>query len=166
MKKIFIRSPYFIEIDEEAQTTGKVELYIWNKESTKPSVPTYTLTKTVPSTNQNKLDWNLSNYAKEFIKPVAPVVVESPVEESDKTWCYMQIISYSDEWCDGHKNWNNVSSRTKRAMGLHHQFDGEFWMEFFADFCKEFEEVSHLFADFCKEFEEVSGLLADFCSKI
>lgn len=97
MKKIFIRSPYFIEIDEEAQTTAKIELYIWNKESTKPSVPTYTLTKTVPSTNQNKLDWNISNYAKEFIKPVAPVVVESPVEESDKTWCYMQIISYSDD---------------------------------------------------------------------
>jgi hypothetical protein len=97
MKKIFIRSPYFIEIDEEAQTTGKVELYIWNKESTKPSVPTYTLTKSVPSTNQNKLSWNISNYAKEFIKPVSPVVVESPTEESDKTWCYMQVISYSDD---------------------------------------------------------------------
>ncbi len=45
------------------------------------------------------------------------------------------------EWCDGHKNWNFVSSKTKRAMGLHHQYDGEFWMDFFNDFCKEFEEV-------------------------
>ena len=42
MKKIFIRNPYFIEIDEAAQTTGKVELYIWNKESTKPTEPNYT----------------------------------------------------------------------------------------------------------------------------
>lgn len=97
MKKIFIRSPYFIEVDEEAQTTGKIELYIWNKESTKPSVPNYTLTKSVPSTNQNKLSWNISNYAKEFIKPISPVVVESPTEESDLTWCYMQVISYSDD---------------------------------------------------------------------
>lgn len=97
MKKIFIRSPYFIEIDEAAQTTGKVELYIWNKESTKPSVPNYTLSKSVPSTNQNKLSWNVANYAKEFIKPVAPVVVSSPTEESDLTWCYMQVISYSDD---------------------------------------------------------------------
>ena len=47
----------------------------------------------------------------------------------------------SGEWCDGHSNWNLVSSRTKRAMGLHHQYDGEFWMEFFGDFCREFEEV-------------------------
>lgn len=97
MKKIFIRSPYFIEIDEAAQTTGKIELYIWNKESTKPSVPNYTLTKTVPSLNQNKLSWNIANYASEFIKPVAPVVVSVPTEESDKTWCYMQVISYSDD---------------------------------------------------------------------
>lgn len=97
MKKIFIRSPYFIEIDEAAQTTGKVELYIWNKESTKPSVPNYTLSKSVPSTNQNKLSWNVANYAKEFIKPVSPVVVSVPTEESDLTWCYMQVISYSDD---------------------------------------------------------------------
>lgn len=97
MKKIFIRNPYFIEIDEAAQTTGKVELYIWNKESTKPSVPNYTLSKSVPSTNQNKLSWNVANYAKEFIKPVSPVVVSSPTEESDLTWCYMQVISYSDD---------------------------------------------------------------------
>lgn len=97
MKKIFIRSPYFIEIDEAAQTTGKVELYIWNKESTKPSVPNHTLSKSVPSTNQNKLSWNVANYAKEFIKPVSPVVVSVPTEESDLTWCYMQVISYSDD---------------------------------------------------------------------
>jgi hypothetical protein len=97
MKKIFIRSPYFIEVDEAAQTTGKVELFIWNKESTKPSVPTYTLTKSVPSTNQNKLSWNVANYASEFIKPISPVVVSVPTEESDKTWCYMQVISYSDD---------------------------------------------------------------------
>ena len=97
MKKIFIRSPYFIEIDEAAQTTGKVELYIWNKESSEPSVPNYTLTKTVPSPNQNKLSWNISNYAKEFINPVSPVVVSSPTEESDKTWCYMRVVAYSDD---------------------------------------------------------------------
>lgn len=97
MKKIFIRSPYFIEIDEAAQTTGKVELYIWNKESTKPSVPNYTLSKSVPSTNQNKLSWNVANYAKEFIKPIKTVSVSSPVEEETTTWCYMQVISYSDD---------------------------------------------------------------------
>ena len=27
-------------------------------------------------------------------------------------------------------------------MGLHDLYDGEFWMEFYGDFCREFEEVS------------------------
>ena len=30
----------------------------------------------------------------------------------------------------------------KRAMGQNKLDDGEFWMEFFTDFCREFEEVS------------------------
>ena len=97
MKKIFVRSPYFITIDEVDQTSGKIELYIWNKGETKPSSPTYTLAKNVPSLNQTKLEWNVSNYAKEFIKPIAPTLVSVPTEEESTTWCYMQIISYSND---------------------------------------------------------------------
>jgi hypothetical protein len=97
MKKIFIRSPYFIEVDELNQTSAKIELYIWNKESTKPSTPTYTLSKNIASSTQTLISWNVSNYAKEFIKPVAPVVVSVPTEESDLTWCYMQVVSYSND---------------------------------------------------------------------
>ena len=97
MKKIFIRSPYFIEVDEPAQLTGKLEIFIWNKGDSVPATPNYTLTKNVPSTNQNKLSWNIANYASEFIKPVKAVSVVSPVEEETTTWCYMQVISYSDD---------------------------------------------------------------------
>lgn len=97
MKKIFIRSPYFIEIDEVDQTSAKIEIFLWNKGSSVPATPNYTLTKNVPSANQNKLAWNVANYASEFIKPIAPVVVNSPTEESVNCWCYMQIISYSDD---------------------------------------------------------------------
>lgn len=97
MKKIFIRSPYFIEINEEDQTSAKVELFIWNKSEDKPSTPTYTLSKNIASSTQTAISWNISNYAKEFIKPVAPVVVSVPTEESDLTWCFMQVISYSND---------------------------------------------------------------------
>ena len=31
MKKIFIRSPYFIEVDESEQSEVKVEIFLWNK---------------------------------------------------------------------------------------------------------------------------------------
>jgi hypothetical protein len=97
MKKIFIRSPYFIEIDEEAQTTAKIEIFLWNKGVSEPTTPNYTLSKNVPSINQNKLSWNVANYAKEFIKPIAPVTVSVPTEENSNTWCYMRVVSYSDD---------------------------------------------------------------------
>jgi hypothetical protein len=97
MKKIFIRSPYFIEVDEPAQLTGKLEIFIWNKGTTEPTTPNYTLTKNVPSANQNKLAWNVANYASEFIKPISPVVVSVPTEENVNTWCYMRVVSYSDD---------------------------------------------------------------------
>jgi hypothetical protein len=97
MKKIFIRSPYFIEIDEEDQTSAKVELFIWNKSEDKPSTPTHTLSKNIASSTQTAISWNISNYAKEFIKPVFPNSVSVPTEENSDTWCFMQVISYSND---------------------------------------------------------------------
>ena len=69
---------------------------------------------------------------------------------------------WTGDWSDRSSRWDAVPEKTKRAMGLHKQvynssknlakikrgnlrklqYDGEFWMEFFTDFCREFEEVS------------------------
>jgi hypothetical protein len=97
MKKIFIRSPYFIEVDEVAQTSAKIEVFLWNKGTAEPTTPNYTFTKQVPSPTQNKLSWNISNLAKGFIKPIAPVNVSVPTEEEVDTWCYMAVKRYSDD---------------------------------------------------------------------
>ena len=97
MKKIFIRSPYFIEVDEVGQTSAKIEVFLWNKGTTEPTTPNYTFTKQIPSPTQTKLEWNVSNLAKSFIKPIAPVSVSVPTEENVNTWCYMRVISYSDD---------------------------------------------------------------------
>jgi hypothetical protein len=97
MKKIFIRSPYFIEVDEPGQSNAKIEIFLWNKGTTEPTTPNYTLTKSIASPTQTLIAWNISNFAKEFIKPIAPVSVSVPTEEDVNTWCYMRIISYSDD---------------------------------------------------------------------
>jgi hypothetical protein len=94
MKKIFIRSPYFIEIDEAGQTSAKIEIFLWNKGTTEPTIPTYTLSKNIASPLQTLISWNVANYAKEFIKPISPVTVSVPTEESVNTWCYMKIKTY------------------------------------------------------------------------
>ena len=97
MKKINIRSPYFIVIDEAGQTTSKIEIYLWNKGNPTPTIPQYTLSKKAVSTMQTSMHYNVSNYAKEYIKPIAPCFVTVPTEEDVNTWCYMQVIGYSDD---------------------------------------------------------------------
>ena len=54
----------------------------------------------------------------------------------------MNIIIFSGDWSDRDPKWSQVSESVKRAMGQNKLDDGEFWMEFFTDFCREFEEVS------------------------
>jgi len=94
MKKIFIRSPYFIEVDEAGQTGAKIEIFLWNKGTTEPIIPNYTLTKNIASASQTLISWNVANYAKEYIEPIAPVTVSVPTEENVNTWCYMKIKTY------------------------------------------------------------------------
>ena len=94
MKKIFIRSPYFIEIDEAGQTGAKIEIFLWNKGTTEPIIPNYTLTKNIASASQTLIAWNVANYAKEYIEPIAPVSISVPTEENVKNWCYMKIKTY------------------------------------------------------------------------
>lgn len=96
MKKIFIRSPYFIEVDEVGQVGSKVELYFYNKGTSVPSTPTYSLSKSIVSVTQTNNIYNISNYAKDFIKPIAPVNVIVPTEENVNTWCYVLVKRYKE----------------------------------------------------------------------
>lgn len=97
MKKIFVRSPYFIEVDEIDQLEAKVDVYLWNKGTTEPTTPTYSITEKVPSALQTKISLNVSNYAKDFIKPISPTLISVPTEENVNNWCYMRVVSYSDD---------------------------------------------------------------------
>jgi hypothetical protein len=96
MKKIFIRSPYFIEINEALQVGSKVELFIWNIGTDEPVTPTYILSKKIPSATQTNTIYNISNYAKEFIKQINSEAVSSPTEESNLNWCYVKVKRYEE----------------------------------------------------------------------
>jgi hypothetical protein len=61
------RSPYIIFINKAGQTSGKLELRIWKKGETKPTLPTYSFTKSIPSATQTLLRFNISPYLKDFI---------------------------------------------------------------------------------------------------
>ena len=51
-------------------------------------------------------------------------------------------IRFVGSWSDFDPNWHEVDDESKRKIGLQYKADGEFWMDFFTDFFREFEEVS------------------------
>jgi hypothetical protein len=95
MEVIFVRSPYFIEVDEASQVESKIELFIWHKGESEPATATYTLSKKAASTTQRKNIYNISNYAKEFIDIINPAIYSySPSEEENNNWCYVKVKRY------------------------------------------------------------------------
>jgi hypothetical protein len=96
MKKIFVRSPYFIQVDETDQLGSKIELYLYNEGESVPTLPTYTLSKKIASPTQIENIYNISNYAREYIKPIYPDTENDIAPESNNTWAYCLIKRYTE----------------------------------------------------------------------
>jgi hypothetical protein len=103
MKAIFVRSPYFIEVDEVNQVGSKVELFIWHKYETEPTLPTYTLSKSAASPTQIKNIYNISNYAKEYIDIINPVLITDIDYENINNWCYVKVKRYTSDDVDSYQ---------------------------------------------------------------
>lgn len=83
------RSPYIIFINEVGQTSGKLELRIWKQGEIKPTSPTYSFTKAIPSATQTKLTFNISPYLKDFITNELIYV--------DTWYCYFECKVFSND---------------------------------------------------------------------
>lgn len=94
MIKINIKSPYIIEVNEAGQDGSKIELFIWNKGTSEPTIPQHTISKPKVSDLQTANYYNVSDFVKEYINPIAPVIVATPTEENVNTWCYLKVKRY------------------------------------------------------------------------
>jgi hypothetical protein len=94
MRKIFVRSPYTIKVEEIDMNGSRVELFMWKYGQSVPGTPNFTFTKDIPSASQKKNVYNISNYAKGFIKPINPVLVSVNGTENINNWCYTRVKRY------------------------------------------------------------------------
>lgn len=94
------RSPYIIFINEVGQTSGKLELRIWKKGETKPTLPTYSFTKSIPSPTQTLLRFNISPYLKDFIS--------NALNDVNTWYCYFECRLFS----------NNVELTAQKIEGI------------------------------------------------
>jgi hypothetical protein len=108
MNTIFVRSPFFITVDEVGQTGSKVELYIWNNPDTVPLNPTYTLSKYIASATQTENNYNISNYCREYINNVYPDYNPSTLENEDyNLYCNVTVKRY---WSESRDKYNLIDS--------------------------------------------------------
>lgn len=106
MNTIFVRSPFFITVNEAGQVGSKIELYIWNNPDTIPLTPTYTLSKYIVSPTQTENIYNISNYCAEYIKPIYPFDDEFlPKPENGNNYCNVLIKRY---WSDSRDKYNLI----------------------------------------------------------
>ena len=96
MKVVKVRSPFIIQINEATQLGSKIELFIWNSGSSIPTTPTYTLSKPIPTSNQRLTSYNVSNFVKEYIDNIAPVYVNTIVQENVVNWALFRVKRYWD----------------------------------------------------------------------
>jgi len=94
MNVISARSPYEIIINESGQIGSKVELFIWNKGTTEPTIPTYIMSENIASVTQTETNYNISPYVLEYINQVSPTYVTTPAIENNTDWCLVRVKRY------------------------------------------------------------------------
>jgi hypothetical protein len=97
MKVIYARSPYTISINETGQVGSKLELRIWYNKDTKPTLPTYTFSKQIPSITQTETYYNISPYIKDFIVNINPETTLLIDTEEVEMYCLVEVITFYTE---------------------------------------------------------------------
>lgn len=93
---IYIRSPYIIEVNQPFNSESKIDVFIWNKGTTPPTQPTYTLSKKIPAPFITQMTYNISHYVKEFIGWDYNDLAYNVVNDSppNTEWCYVKVSTY------------------------------------------------------------------------
>jgi hypothetical protein len=97
------RSPYFIIVNETGQVGSKIDLFLWNNGTTKPTSPTYTLSKRSPSSTQLETAYNISTLIQEYIDNIAPT------ESNNSMWCNVEVKRYKETSFDSYTLLNTVT---------------------------------------------------------
>ena len=95
LKIISARSPYQIVITDANLLESKVELFIYNKGTTLPTIPTYIMSEVIPSVTQRETNYNISPFILEYIDKYKIKYTPNTVVEADnKEWCIVRVKRY------------------------------------------------------------------------
>ena len=121
MARIFVRSPWIVEINEVGQTYSGIELFIWNDPDPVPTLPTYTLSKNVPSVSNVQTLYNISDYVREYIEHSTVQAIYATSASTPTTqWANVRIKRYSDGVLIGTDNHTAFNGFTQYEDGYNY----------------------------------------------
>ena len=99
MSRIFAKSPYIISINEASQIGAKVEIYLKNAQSgtvVYPTLPSYTLSKLIASSNVPTCYFDVSEYIQNFLNTLTYTVntTTEPNFMGEGAFCFARIKRY------------------------------------------------------------------------
>ena len=95
IKVILARSPFEIIINEATQVRTKVELKLWNKGDTVPTVATYIMSEGIASVTQTETNYNISPFILEYIDKFKLNYNSGNVTQAtSKEWCIGEYKTY------------------------------------------------------------------------
>lgn len=94
---ILARSPFIVKVDELGQTETRVELYLWNGTGSAPAIPTYSLSKLIPASNQITTYYNIAPFIREYFNFInsSPESVGNNVLPNAYAYCNVKYITYA-----------------------------------------------------------------------
>ena len=99
MSRIFAKSPYIIEVNEASQVGAKVEIYLKKAQSgtvVYPTLPSYTLSKLISSSNAIACYFDIAPYIENFISNSSYTVntATEPNFFNEGQFCFARIKRY------------------------------------------------------------------------
>ena len=92
---IFARSPFQVIINEATQVRTKVELKLWNKGDTVPTVATYIMSEGIASVTQTETNYNIAPFILEYIDKYKLQYNSTTVTQAgNKEWCIGEYKTY------------------------------------------------------------------------
>lgn len=94
MKVVNVRSPFVISINETGQLVAQVKVYVWRRGESVPTLPSFSMSKSIASSTQTECIFDISNNLKEYINITISGLSSNIDYEDDNVWCLFRVEAY------------------------------------------------------------------------
>lgn len=93
---IFVRSPRIVQVTGVANDVMRCDLYLWNSPASIPTNPNRVLSKNVPSSIVTTVDFDISEYCRQYINSVSYTEITAVTNLPVTEYCFCTAKTYKN----------------------------------------------------------------------